>query len=128
VIEGTGEAVEVNGSQDEDPGGRTRVAGVSLDRALGGLSSKGRDLMQLMEVIGVLMGVVDLLSPNRKKRSRVRGRPRTAPHRTANDFQKHLEQRIQAAVGRARWLGVRSNSWGPAHRLRIYKQFLVPKF
>jgi hypothetical protein len=49
---------------------------------------------------------------------------------TANgiDFQKHLEQRIQAAVGRARWLGVQSNSWGPAHRLRIYKQFLAPMF
>jgi hypothetical protein len=63
VIEGTGEAVGVNGSQDEDPGGRTRVTGVCLDRALGGLSSEGRDLMQLMEVVGVLMGVVDLLSP-----------------------------------------------------------------
>jgi hypothetical protein len=63
VIEGTGEAVEVNGSQDEDPGGRMRVAGVCLEGALGGLSSKGRDLMQLMEVVGVLMGVVDMLSP-----------------------------------------------------------------
>jgi hypothetical protein len=44
------------------------------------------------------------------------------------DFQRHLEQRIQAAVGRARWLGLHSNSWGPAHRLRIYKQFLAPMF
>jgi hypothetical protein len=44
------------------------------------------------------------------------------------DFQKHLEQRIQAAIGRTRWLGVHSNSWGPAHRLRIYKQFLAPMF
>jgi hypothetical protein len=44
------------------------------------------------------------------------------------DFPRHLEQRIQAAVGRARWLGVHSNSWGPAHRLRIYKQFLAPMF
>jgi hypothetical protein len=44
------------------------------------------------------------------------------------DFPRHLEQRIQAAIGRARWLGVQSNSWGPAHRLRIYKQFLAPMF
>ncbi|KUJ06205.1 uncharacterized protein LY89DRAFT_603691, partial [Mollisia scopiformis] len=49
---------------------------------------------------------------------------------TANgiDFQQYLDQRIQAAVGRAHWLGVQSNSWGPAHRLRIYKQFLTPIF
>lgn len=44
------------------------------------------------------------------------------------DFAAHLEQRIQAAVGRARWLGVQSNPWGPAHRLRIYKAFLAPMF
>jgi hypothetical protein len=49
---------------------------------------------------------------------------------TANgiDFQKHLEQRIQAAIGRAKWLGVYSDSWGPAHRLRVYRQFLAPMF
>lgn len=44
------------------------------------------------------------------------------------DFQQHLHQRVQAAVDRARWLGVQSNSWGPAHRLRVYKQFLAPMF
>jgi hypothetical protein len=44
------------------------------------------------------------------------------------DFQAHLEYRIQAAIGRARWLGVQSDAWGPAHRLRIYKQFLAPMF
>ena len=44
------------------------------------------------------------------------------------DFQQHLEQRVQAAVNRARWLGLQSNSWGPAHRLRVYKQFLAPMF
>lgn len=44
------------------------------------------------------------------------------------DFAKHLEQRIEAAVGRTRWLGLYSNAWGPAHRLRIYKLFLAPMF
>jgi hypothetical protein len=44
------------------------------------------------------------------------------------DFPKHVEWRMQAAVGRARWLGVQSNSWGPANRLRVYKQFLAPMF
>jgi hypothetical protein len=44
------------------------------------------------------------------------------------DFAQHLEQRITAAVGRARWLGVQSNAWGPAHRLRVYKVFLAPMF
>jgi hypothetical protein len=44
------------------------------------------------------------------------------------DFEKHLRQRIEAAVGRTHWLGIQSNSWGPAHRLRIYKQFLAPMF
>lgn len=44
------------------------------------------------------------------------------------DFAKHLEQRIDAAVARTRWLGLYSNAWGPAHRLRIYKLFLAPMF
>ena len=44
------------------------------------------------------------------------------------NFPEHLEQRVQAAVNRARWLGVQSDSWGPAHRLRVYKQFLAPMF
>lgn len=44
------------------------------------------------------------------------------------NFPQHLEQRISAAVGRARWLGVQSDAWGPAHRLRVYKQYLAPMF
>ena len=44
------------------------------------------------------------------------------------DFKLHLQQRIHAAIGRTRWLGIQSDSWGPAHRLRIYKQFLAPMF
>ena len=44
------------------------------------------------------------------------------------NFAQHLEQRLQAAVGRALWLGTQSNAWGPAHRLRIYKQYLAPMF
>jgi hypothetical protein len=44
------------------------------------------------------------------------------------DFQKHLTQRIEAAMGRAAFLGVQSNAWGPAHRLRVYKQYLAPMF
>jgi hypothetical protein len=47
---------------------------------------------------------------------------------TGIDFQAHVKQRIQAAIGRAHWLGVQSDAWGPAHRLRIYKQFLAPMF
>ena len=47
---------------------------------------------------------------------------------TGIDFPQYLTQRITAAVGRARWLGVQSNPWGPAHRLRVYKQFLAPMF
>ena len=44
------------------------------------------------------------------------------------DFQAHLSHRIQAAIGRAAYLGLQSNAWGPAHRLRVYKQFLAPMF
>ena len=44
------------------------------------------------------------------------------------DFSRHLTQRMLAAAGRAHWLGVQSKTWGPAHRLRIYKQFLAPMF
>jgi hypothetical protein len=35
---------------------------------------------------------------------------------------------MQAAIGRANWLGIQSDSWGVAHRLRVYKQFLAPMF
>jgi retron-type reverse transcriptase len=44
------------------------------------------------------------------------------------DFPTHLRERIQAAIGRAVFLGIQSNAWGPAHRLRVYKQFLAPMF
>lgn len=44
------------------------------------------------------------------------------------NFKQYLQQRIASAVSRAQWLGTQSNSWGPAHRLRIYKQFLAPMF
>ena len=44
------------------------------------------------------------------------------------DFQRHLSGRMAAAVGRAAFLGTQSNTWGPAHRLRVYKQFLAPMF
>jgi hypothetical protein len=47
---------------------------------------------------------------------------------TGIDFTRHLEHRMQAALGRARWLGTQSDGWGPAHRLRIYRQFLAPMF
>jgi hypothetical protein len=49
---------------------------------------------------------------------------------TANgiDFEQHLTQRIDAAIGRAQWLGVFSNSWGAGHRLRVYKTYLAPMF
>jgi len=44
------------------------------------------------------------------------------------DFVRHLSERVKAAVGRAAFLGIESKSWGPAHRLRVYKQFLAPMF
>lgn len=36
------------------------------------------------------------------------------------NFPEHIEQRIKAAVK------LYSDEWGPAHRLRIYKQYLAP--
>jgi hypothetical protein len=47
---------------------------------------------------------------------------------TGIDFATHLETRVQAAIGRAAFLGTQSDPWGPAHRLRVYKQFLAPMF
>lgn len=44
------------------------------------------------------------------------------------DFAALLRDRVTAAIGRANWLGTQSDSWGVAHRLRIYKQFLAPMF
>jgi hypothetical protein len=44
------------------------------------------------------------------------------------DFPRYLERRIQAAIKRSSWLGLHSNAWGVAHRLRIYKQYLAPMF
>jgi hypothetical protein len=35
---------------------------------------------------------------------------------------------MQAAVKRTSWLGLHSDAWGVAHRLRIYKQYLAPMF
>ena len=44
------------------------------------------------------------------------------------DFAEHLRRRVTAACKRTRWLSLYSDSWGPAHRLRIYKQYLAPMF
>jgi hypothetical protein len=44
------------------------------------------------------------------------------------DFPAHLLRRMHAAIGRANWLGLQSDAWGVAHRLRVYKQFLAPMF
>lgn len=44
------------------------------------------------------------------------------------DFTYHLERRVAAAIGRIKWLSRYSDSWGPANRLRVYKQFLAPMF
>jgi len=44
------------------------------------------------------------------------------------DFSTHLKKRIQAAVRKASWLGIKSDAWGVSHRLRVYKQFLAPMF
>lgn len=44
------------------------------------------------------------------------------------DFPKHLATRLEQAMSRAKWLGVSSNAWGAAHRLRIAKTYLMPMF
>lgn len=42
------------------------------------------------------------------------------------DFIMLLSQRTEAAEKRVKWLSMYADGWGPAHRLRIYKQFLSP--
>jgi hypothetical protein len=44
------------------------------------------------------------------------------------DFEAHLTRRISAAVARANFLSISSDSWGPAHRLRVFKRYLAPMF
>jgi hypothetical protein len=44
------------------------------------------------------------------------------------DFGKHLIERLDQACGRATFLSLHSDRWGPAHRLRIYRQYLAPMF
>ena len=44
------------------------------------------------------------------------------------DFDLHLKQRIGAAIARANFLSISSDSWGPAHRLRIFKRYLAPMY
>jgi len=44
------------------------------------------------------------------------------------DFSKHLTRRLDQAYGRATFLSLHSDRWGPAHRLRIYRQYLAPMF
>lgn len=53
------------------------------------------------------------------------GFPMTA---TGIDFPVHLRLRTEAAAAKARWLGVKSDQWGVANRLRVYRQFLAPMF
>jgi hypothetical protein len=45
---------------------------------------------------------------------------------TGIDFAAHVHERIQAACGRVKFLSIYSDSWGVAHRLRIYKTYLAP--
>jgi len=42
------------------------------------------------------------------------------------DFDKHITRRIDQACARTAFLSVHSDRWGPAHRLRVYRQFLAP--
>ena len=44
------------------------------------------------------------------------------------DFAAYLSKRISQANGRASFLRLHSDSWGPAHRLRIYGKYLAPVF
>lgn len=44
------------------------------------------------------------------------------------DFSSYLNKRIAQANGRASFLRLHSDSWGPAHRLRIYGRYLAPMF
>lgn len=44
------------------------------------------------------------------------------------DFRIYLDDRLDAAIRRARWLGLQSNTWGPVTRLHVYRIFLAPMF
>lgn len=44
------------------------------------------------------------------------------------DFGEHLRHRLSQASGRTSFLRLYSDEWGPAHRLRVYVQFLAPMF
>jgi hypothetical protein len=44
------------------------------------------------------------------------------------DFEEHLRNRLSHANGRASFLRLHSDDWGPAHRLRVYRQYLAPMF
>lgn len=42
------------------------------------------------------------------------------------DFERHLEQRTQAVVGRLKWLQIFTNSWCSQTRLEVFKQYFQP--
>lgn len=44
------------------------------------------------------------------------------------DFEDRLRHRLAQANGRAAFLRLQSDDWGPAHRLRVYHQYLAPMF
>lgn len=41
-------------------------------------------------------------------------------------FEAFLEQRLRKAKNLTKWLSKYSDDWGPAHRLRVYRQYLAP--
>ena len=47
---------------------------------------------------------------------------------TGIDFAQHLTKRIGAAVKRADFLTLSSDTWGVANRLRVYNQYIAPMF
>lgn len=44
------------------------------------------------------------------------------------DFSGYLSKRLAQANGRASFLRLHSDDWGPAHRLRVYGRYLAPMF
>jgi hypothetical protein len=44
------------------------------------------------------------------------------------DFHEYLCKRFSQANGRASFLRLYSNAWGPTYRLRIYGRYLAPMF
>jgi hypothetical protein len=44
------------------------------------------------------------------------------------DFEGYLASRLDRALGRTMFLTLHSNRWGPAYRLRVYRQYLAPMF